>query len=152
MGKTRQFNVEYCQERIKKNKNKNNKTEKIRHPFVQRLAPCKWIQDGVGFWIPRRRFRLTGTWVQSFVSGNWILDSNYEIPDSLSCIPDSKVQDSALHKENFPGFEIAFRNPESFTWGKTAYVTAYAIKVVKQLAVRFNDLSICFNLSNSRSL
>lgn len=33
MGKTRQFNVEYCQERIKKSKNKNNKTEKIRHPL-----------------------------------------------------------------------------------------------------------------------
>ena len=33
IGKTRQFNVEYCQERIKKSKNKNNKTEKIRHPL-----------------------------------------------------------------------------------------------------------------------
>ena len=35
-----------------------------------------------GFWIP-------------IVSG---------IPDSLSCIPDSKAQESGLHKQNFPRF------------------------------------------------
>ena len=28
------------------------------------------------------------------------------IPDSLSCIPESKVQDSGFHKQNFPGFWI----------------------------------------------
>jgi len=37
-----------------------------------------------GFWIP-------------IVSG---------IPDSLSCIPDSKAQESGLHKQNFPRFRI----------------------------------------------
>ena len=35
------------------------------------------------------------------------------IPDSLSCIPDSKAQDSGFHKEKFPGF----RNPHHLTWG-----------------------------------
>ena len=36
------------------------------------------------------------------------------IPDSLSCIPDSKTQDSTFHKQKFLGF----RNPDSFIWGE----------------------------------
>ena len=28
------------------------------------------------------------------------------IPDSLSCIPESKVRGSGIHKHNFPGFRI----------------------------------------------
>ena len=36
------------------------------------------------------------------------------IPDSLSCIPDSKTQDSRFHKEKFPGF----RNLHHLTWGE----------------------------------
>ena len=28
------------------------------------------------------------------------------IPDSLSCIPDSKAQDSGFQKQKFPGFSI----------------------------------------------
>ena len=28
------------------------------------------------------------------------------IPDSLSCFADSKAQDSGLHKQNFPRFQI----------------------------------------------
>ena len=35
------------------------------------------------------------------------------IPDSLSCIPDFKAQDSRFHKEKVPGF----RNPHHLTWG-----------------------------------
>ena len=31
------------------------------------------------------------------------------IPDSLSCIPESRVQDSGFHKQNFPGFWIPNR-------------------------------------------
>ena len=48
-----------------------------------------------GFWIP-------------IVSG---------IPDSLSCIPDSKAQESGLHKQNFP----RFRNWKSVTVGETVF-------------------------------
>ena len=29
-----------------------------------------------------------------------------EIPDSYTCIPDSKAQDSGFHKQKFPGFRI----------------------------------------------
>ena len=35
------------------------------------------------------------------------------IPDSLSCIPDSKAQDSGFHKHKCQ----RFRNPDSLTWG-----------------------------------
>ena len=38
-----------------------------------------------------------------------------EIPDSLSCIPDSKAQDFTFHKQKF----IRFRNQDSGTWGDT---------------------------------
>ena len=43
------------------------------------------------------------------------------IPDSYTCIPDSKAQDSGFHKQKFPRFWISnakypgFRNPDSFT-------------------------------------
>ena len=45
-------------------------------------------------WISRRGFKV----LDSFsVSGTWILDSyRSEIPDSLSCIPDSKAQKSGI--------------------------------------------------------
>ena len=53
MGKTRQFNVEYCQERIKKSKNKNNKTETIRHPLYNgslHISESKTVLDS-GFHV-----------------------------------------------------------------------------------------------------
>ena len=36
------------------------------------------------------------------------------IPDSLSCTPDSKAQDSGFHKQNFLGLQ----NPDFLTWGE----------------------------------
>ena len=30
-----------------------------------------------------------------------------EIPDSFSCIPNSKAKDSGFHKQNFPGIRIS---------------------------------------------
>ena len=39
--------------------------------------------------------------------GFWIPNFS-RIPDSLSCIPDSKAQDSGFHKKKFPGV----RNPD----------------------------------------
>ena len=55
------------------------------------ITPCKEIQDSLGFWIP-------------LVIG---------IPDSLSCIADSKAQDSWFHKQNFPGFRIPLHRAKS---------------------------------------
>ena len=60
------------------------------------------IKDSHGFWIPRPGFRSLlvkfGFWIPNFS----------RIPDSLSCIPDSKAQDSGFHKKKFPGV----RNPD----------------------------------------
>ena len=60
------------------------------------------IKDSHGFWIPRPGFRSLlvkfGFWIPNFSM----------IPDSLSCIPDSKAQDSGFHKKKFPGV----RNPD----------------------------------------
>ena len=52
------------------------------------LVSMSWTPDS-RYWIP-----------VFFISGTWI-------PDSLSCIPDSKAQNSCFHKQKFSGF----RNP-----------------------------------------
>ena len=76
--------------------------------LVQNFAPYKGIQDSLGFWIPRRGFRILGTRFPSFSVelGFWIPIVR-RIPDSLSCILDSKAQDFGFHKQNFPRFRIA---------------------------------------------
>ena len=59
---------------------------------------------------------IPGTWFRSLSvePGFWIPILS-RIPDSLSCIPDSKARDSGLHKQNFPGFHRqkspGLRNP-----------------------------------------
>ena len=60
----------------------------------------KGIQDSLGFWIPRRGFRISGIGSHYFSVqfGFWIPIVS-GIPDSLSCIPDSKAQDSEFHKQ-----------------------------------------------------
>ena len=40
-----------------------------------RVTPWNGIQDSLGFWIPRPKFRIPGTEFQT-VSEIWILDSN----------------------------------------------------------------------------
>ena len=71
------------------------------------ITPYKEIQDSLGFWIPRCGFRIPGTGFQ-FLSVElefWIPIVS-GIPDSLSCIPDSKAQDSRFHQQKFPDSEI----------------------------------------------
>ena len=60
----------------------------------------------LGFWIPN-------------VGG---------IPDSLSCIPDCKAQDSGFHKQKFPGFQ----NPDSLTWSRVQMVDSVECCEVKR--------------------
>ena len=55
------------------------------------IAPCKEIQDSLGFWIPL------------FIG----------IRDSLSCIADSKAQDSGFHEQNFFRFRIPLHRAKS---------------------------------------
>ena len=78
------------------------------------VAPRKGIQDSLGFWIPGCGFRIPGTGVQSLSVdyGFWIPILS-GIPDSFSCILDSKAQDSRFHKHKFH----RFRNPDFLTWG-----------------------------------
>ena len=54
------------------------------------FAQCKGIQDSLGFWIPRSGFRIDGAGFQSLSVELWIPIIS-GIPDSLSCILDSKV-------------------------------------------------------------
>ena len=71
------------------------------------VAPCKGIQDSLGFWISHRGFRIPGSWFQylSLELGFWIPVVS-GILDSLSRFPDSKDQDSGFHKQKFLGFWI----------------------------------------------
>ena len=64
------------------------------------FAPYKGIHDNLGFWIPYRGFRIAGTGIRILVGGTWIPDSNHIWnPGSLSCIPESKAQDSGFLKK-----------------------------------------------------
>ena len=73
----------------------------------------KGIQDSLGFWIPRRGFRISGIGSHYFSVqfGFWIPIVS-GIPDSLSRILDSKAQDSEFQKQKI------FRIPESLKSGR----------------------------------
>ena len=66
------------------------------------------VKESLGFWIPLPGFQIPGTGFRSLLVkfGFWIPIFS-RVPDSLSCILDSKAQDSGFHKKKLPGF----RNP-----------------------------------------
>ena len=66
-------------------------------------------QSWIRFWIPLPGFQIPGTGFLSLLLkfGFWIRIFS-RVPDSLSCILDSKIQDSRFHKKKLPGF----RNPD----------------------------------------
>ena len=70
-----------------------------------------YVKESLGLWIPRPKFRIPGTGFRSLIVkfGFWIPIFS-RVPDSLSCIPDSKSQDSGFHKKKLLGF----RNPDFF--------------------------------------
>ena len=93
----------------------------LMNPFTGSRTPLTLsphgIQDSLVFWIPCRGFRIPGTAVRIPIRNC--------IPDSLSCIPESKAQRSriqskiswipeSVHKRKFP----RVRNPDSPTWGE----------------------------------
>ena len=80
------------------------------------IALCtKGIQDSLGFWIPRCGFQIPATGFQSLSVEQRDYDLFYldrielgfrisivsAIPDSLSSVPDSKTEDSGIHKQKF---------------------------------------------------
>ena len=83
------------------------------------FAPCKVIQDSLGFWNPHGGFRIPDTGFQylSVDLGFWILIVSW-VPNSLSCIPDSKTQNSGFHKKNFPdsGMRIPLYGAKNGLW------------------------------------
>ena len=77
----------------------------------------KRIQDSLGFWIPHRGFQIPGTGFQSLsVELGFVVPIFAGIPDSLSCIPDSKAQNSGFLKHNFlgSGIRIPLHDANSF--------------------------------------
>ena len=81
------------------------------------FAPCKVIQESLGFRIPSCGFRIpdsmsvnSGFHIHGFripYPTTWILDYNYGwIPDPMTWIPDSKAVDSGFHRPKLPGFRI----------------------------------------------
>ena len=79
------------------------------------LTHVMGIQDSLGLWIVRRKFRIPGTGHRILYPtelGFWIPIVS-GILYSLSCIPDSKAKDFIFHKQKFP----SIRNPYSLTWG-----------------------------------
>ena len=79
------------------------------------VTPCKGIKDSLGFWILHPGFRIPGTGFRSLLVkfGFWIPIFS-RIPDSLSCIPDTKAQDSRFQKKIFPESVIQI----SSTWSE----------------------------------
>ena len=59
------------------------------------FAPCKGIQDSLGFQIPRCRFRIPGTAFQTLA-----VEFGFRIPWALFWIPKRKIPDSTSN--NFP--------------------------------------------------
>ena len=56
------------------------------------------VKDSLGFWIPRPGFRSL------LVKFGFLIPISNRVLYPLSCIPDSKAQDSRFHKKKFPGF------------------------------------------------
>ena len=98
----------------------------LRHICKEQICANPFFRPLVlPFRILRLRFRIPGNGfpVSLLVElGFWILIVS-RIPDSLSCIPDSKTQGCGFHKQNVSGFRIpqaktprGFRKPDSLTW------------------------------------
>ena len=81
---------------------------------------CHLIQDGLGFWIPGNGFQSL-----SLELGFWFSIAS-AIPDSLSCSPDSKAQDSGFHMQIFSRFPIP-----QLKFPRFAYMGRYILKPMK---------------------
>ena len=79
-------------------------SKKIEAGFVHLFAPCNGIHGLLGFWVQQRVFRISGAGFQSLSvdRGFWTAIVS-GIPVSLSCIPDSKAQDSGCYRQKSPG-------------------------------------------------
>ena len=63
------------------------------------------VKDSLVFWIPRPRSQIPGTGFRSLlVKFGFLISISSRVLYPLSCIPDSKAQDSRFHKKKSPGF------------------------------------------------
>ena len=81
------------------------------------------------------------------VSGIGIPDSNgvSGIPDSLSCVPDSKAHDPGFHKQKFPEFQ----NANYLKWGEPEIRLCSEINFFKGNRVCFTAV-LCFATQRSK--
>ena len=89
-----------------------------------KLSPMLGNPGSLGFSIRRRWFRTQVHILDSglFVNGTWTTDSNLSgIPNYLSCIPDSKAQDS-----RFPGSRPS---PFAFVWTGPIFLCVYQYRI-----------------------
>ena len=116
------------------------------NPFTGSRTPLTLsphgIQDSLVFWIPCRGFRIPGTAVRIPIQNC--------IPDSLSCVPESKAQrfriqskiswiPESVHKRKFP----RVRNPDSPTWGEYfPWAAGLVIPLLASLIVNRLPLSV----------
>ena len=78
-------------------------SQKIEAGFVHLFAPCNEIHGLLGFWVQQRVIRISGAGFQSLsVDRGFWTPIVSGIPVSLSCIPDSKAQDSGFYRQKSP--------------------------------------------------
>jgi len=73
---------------------------------TSRFRPCKGIQDSLEFWIPRCRFRISGSGFQtlSLEFGFWIsIVIGIRIPWAVFQIPKAKIPDSTSKRFPYSG-------------------------------------------------
>ena len=101
-----------------------------------RVTPCKGIQDGLGFWIPRRSWILDST---PWISGFQVLDSSFFLLELgfrgpvVGGIPDSKDQDFVFHKRICSEFWIPQAKLSILTWDNSS--NTHHASVVKTLCI-----------------
>ena len=95
--------------------------EKLWSP-TWKLAPSKGIPASLGFHAVDSGFQVLNSSVGFRLGFRIPIVS--EILGSSNWIPDSKVQDSGFHKQQFPRFQ----NPNSLTWGGKSVLYCYSFK------------------------
>ena len=91
------------------------------------FAPCKVIQESLGFRIPSCGFRIP-------YPTTWILDYNYGwIPDPMRWIPDSKAVASGFHRPKLPGFRITLYGAISLPLTIVAKFPSDIVLLMKQI-------------------
>ena len=101
------------------------------------FAPCKGIQDSIGFWIPSHEFRIPGTGFQILVSGFQRL-VGFRIPSGLFWISKPRILHSTSNffhipdptRINFPAFRnqdatcIGWQFRATWLWFRAAWLRA----------------------------